>query len=105
SLGPGRARRRHPDGRAGRVVQDPLARGGPRDVALPLPRRVAHDGRGDRPLPRDAVRRLAVVPVLAALAAPAAARADETDIGIGFNAFGTPKVSVLTGDTVKWTNV
>jgi plastocyanin len=40
-----------------------------------------------------------------ALAAPAAARADETDIGIGFNAFGTPKVSVLTGDTVKWTNL
>jgi plastocyanin len=51
------------------------------------------------------VRRLALAPLLVALAAPAAARADETDIGIGFNAFGTPKVSVLTGDTVKWTNL
>jgi plastocyanin len=48
---------------------------------------------------------LALVPVVLALAAPAAARADETDIGIAFNAFGTPKVSVLTGDTVKWTNL
>jgi plastocyanin len=51
------------------------------------------------------VKRLALAPLLVALAAPAAARADETDIGIGFNAFGTPKVSVLTGDTVKWTNL
>jgi plastocyanin len=51
------------------------------------------------------VRPLALLPLVLALAAPAAARADETDIGIGFNAFGTAKVSVLTGDTVKWTNV
>jgi plastocyanin len=51
------------------------------------------------------MRPLALVPLVLALAAPAAARADETDIGIGFNAFGTPKVSVLTGDTVKWTNL
>jgi plastocyanin len=51
------------------------------------------------------VRRLALAPLVVALAAPAAARADETDIGIGFNAFGTPQVSVLTGDTVKWTNL
>lgn len=51
------------------------------------------------------MRRLAVALMLVPLAAPAAARADETDVGIGFNAFGTPKVSVLTGDTVKWTNL
>jgi plastocyanin len=51
------------------------------------------------------VRPLALAPLVLALAAPAAARADEVDVGIGFNAFGTAKVSVLTGDTVKWTNL
>jgi plastocyanin len=50
------------------------------------------------------VRRLAVALALVPLVAPAAARADEADIPIGFNAFGTPQVSILTGDTVKWTN-
>jgi plastocyanin len=50
------------------------------------------------------VRRLAAALVLL-LAAPATARAAETDVGIGFSAFGPTPVTVLTGDTVRWTNV
>jgi len=50
------------------------------------------------------VRRLAAALVLL-LAAPATARAEETDVGIGFSAFGPTPVTVLTGDTVRWTNV
>jgi plastocyanin len=50
------------------------------------------------------VKRLAAALVLL-LAAPATARADETDVGIAFAAFGPPAVSVLSGDTVRWTNV
>ena len=50
------------------------------------------------------MRRLAAALVLL-LAAPATARAAETDVGIAFAAFGPPAVTVLTGDTVRWTNV
>ena len=56
-LDAGRRAARHADGRAGRELPLPLARGGPRHVALPLPRRGPHDARHDRDLPRRAPMR------------------------------------------------
>jgi plastocyanin len=51
------------------------------------------------------MRRAALAAVAVGLALPASARADETDIGIAFSAFGPAQATVLTGDTVRWTNV
>ena len=71
-------RRRHADRRAGGDLPHPLEGGGPRDVAVPLPRRGPHDGRDDRHLPGQApMRRLALAlgATLAALAGPAVSAA------------------------------
>ena len=54
--------RGHPDGRPGRVLPLPLARGRSGHVALPLPRRGSHDARDDRHLPGLAVRAQAALP-------------------------------------------
>jgi plastocyanin len=51
------------------------------------------------------VRRAALAAVALGLVLPASARADETDVGIAFSAFGPAQATVLTGDTVRWTNV
>src|SRR5205814_1886519 len=103
---PGRDPAGHEDDRPGRELPRAVAGGQPRHLALPLPRRAAHDGRDDRPLPGEPMigRALSVVVVAGALALPAAAAADTTDVGISSGAFGPMQVSVLAGDTVAWQN-
>ena len=66
-------RDRHADRRPGRVLPLPLEEDAARDVALPLPRRAAHDARHDRHLPGEEVRRALPLAALA-LAVAAAAR-------------------------------
>ena len=56
---------RHADGRAGRELPLPLARGGPRHLVLPLPRRGPHDARHDRHLPGLAAMKRAALIALA----------------------------------------
>ena len=101
------------------TLPHPLARGGPRHVAVPLPRRGPHDGRDDRHLPGQApMRRLALAlgAALAALAGAGAPRprwtahgtaataAPTPRVSIQFAAFAPPRIDVLAGDTVRWTN-
>src|SRR6185312_8963492 len=102
-----RLRRQHAGLHLDRRPDDPVGRRGP------------HDGRDDRDLPGQALmRRLALVlgATLAALAGPAVSTAQEehmhgaaddqaaATVPILFAAFGTPRVDVLTGDTVRWMN-
>ena len=114
----GRHRRRHPDRRPGRDLPHPLEGGGPRHVALPLPRRGPHDGRHDRHLPGRAPMRRARArrspPSLAALAGPAAAArwthmhggrpADPAAAPDPVRRLRPAALDVLAGDTVRWTN-
>ena len=87
-----------------RVVQDPVEGGGPRHVALPLPRRVAHDGRDDRHLPRDAVRALALRRCSCCWRRrPRRGRRRWTP-GSRSPPSSRPDIQVLTGDTVTWIN-
>src|SRR5439155_18435050 len=119
----GRARRhgrRHEDGRPGGELPDPLEGGGPRDVALPLPRRGAHDGRDDRHLPGAApmTRKVLLLALaLAAVGAPAAlAMPDQgpgampgeggagAAVSILRGSYEPAQIDVLAGDTVTWSN-
>src|SRR3954466_2412593 len=89
---------RHPDGRPGRDVRLPLARGRPGDVALPLPRRVAHDGRDDRHLPGAPVRLIAAaVAATALLAVPAASTAmeDGPQVSVAYAAYQPAQITTL----------
>ena len=71
-------------------------------VVLPLPRRVAHDGRDDRPVRGAALMRAARPPVVAllalALSAPAAAHAAVADVMIPGTFYSPATVRVLAGD-------
>ena len=102
-----------------RDVPHPLEGGGPRHVAVPLPRRGPHDGRDDRHLPGQApMRRLGArrsAPTLAALGGAAASRHDgaharrggrqaAATVPIQFAAYARRAVDVLAGDTVRWMN-
>ena len=103
--------RRHAGGHArarpGRVVPRELEGGRARHVALPLPRRDAHDAGDDRPLPGGAVRRAAIVLATAAaalLVAPAAAQAGTETIAMPGKFFDPPRVTAVAGDVVTWRN-
>ena len=98
---------RHEDARPGRELPDPLARGRAGNVALPLPRRAAHDARDDRHLPGLVPAMMRPAIVLAALRCcwpRAPARADTSSVQIVDTAYNPPRVAVLTGDTVGWRN-
>ena len=96
------------DGRPGRELHDPLARGRPGDVALPLPRREPHDERDDRHLPGDTVIRRGALIVGCALAViggtAAAADAPTRDVAIPGKAYDPARITVLAGTTVTWRN-
>src|SRR5262249_29155653 len=97
----------HAGRRARRELQDPLARGRPRHVALSLPRRGPHDERDDRDLPGDAVTRLsAIVAVAFGLAAASASAADAPprDVTMPGKLFEPARITILTGTTVTWHN-
>src|SRR5262249_8047875 len=104
-----RLRPRHAHPRPGRELPHPLARGGPGHVALPLPRRGAHDARDDRPLPGVEVR-VALVSGLAALvlaaAAPAAGPGGSAvrEVTMPGKVHAPGRIQVLVGDTVVWRN-
>ena len=102
-----RTRRRHAGGHArarpGGVVPRALEGGRARHVALPLPRGDAHDAGHDRPLPGGPVRRAAIIlAAAAALAAPAAARADSETISMPGKFFDPARSTVVAGDVVTW---
>ncbi len=78
--------------RPGRELPRALPRGRARHVAVPLPRRAAHDARDDRPLPGAAMS-AALVAALALAATP---------VDIPGRYFDPPRVTVAPGATVVW---
>ena len=94
---------RHEDGRPGGELLLPHQGGPAPGLALPLPRRAAHDARDDRPLPgpRDEARALAAA-CFALGAAPARA-AGEHGRHAG-QVLRAARDTLLVGDTVTWTN-
>jgi plastocyanin len=116
----------HPDDRAGGELRRALEGGPPRDVAVPLPRRVAHDPGHDRHLPGAPMRghagRSLAGAALAtlALAAPAAAQdahgahvpgaSPATPLGAASpvlmrnKLFAPGDTTTVVGDPVTWRN-
>ena len=95
----------HARARPGRVVPRALARGRARHVALPLPRRVAHDPGHDRPLQGAAVKRLLAPLALAvALAAPATAAAEDVTVRMPGKFFEPARLTTVAGDRVTFKN-
>ena len=100
---------RHAGDRPGRELQDPLARGHPGHVALPLPRREPHDERHDRHLPREQAMKRALVPMLIAVAlvlavGAAAADAPVRTVTMPGKLYDPSHLDVLVGTTVTWKN-
>src|SRR4051812_5413367 len=85
-----------------------MARRRTRHVALPLPRRAAHDARDDRHLPgveaAAVKRRMLVSAAVVAAVSAVPARADTTSVQILDSGYNPPRAVALAGDTVGWRN-
>src|SRR5439155_3875537 len=100
SLARARHAGRHQDGGAGGELSHPLPRGRPRHVAVPLPRRGAHDEGDDRPVPGAP----AMIGMALAAMAAASMGGEGTTVAIPGRFYAPQYVTVLVGQPVAWRN-